>query len=237
MDRNNTGGRRFTGAPNGHIAVDFTTIEDTTFAVILAFARDPANRDHELMHCIDGDGSRVIDTFTGRKAAALTARMKLIAEEQSVRFWHNHPSQDSLSHHAWRLAATTNLIEVLALNESGSIFVGRMLEWHDRFDELLHQFSAIAADLEVKMSNSAKAAGMPIDDQIAFSQRTGHVLNLAISRCRVVEYAYRLSAPDTANMQLAEKLGVVTAGLDFAASEIDLILKLPTTPAVCPAAG
>lgn len=132
-----TDGRWFTGASDGRIAVDFTATENATVATILAFAGNPANRDQELMHCLDGGGSRVIDTSMGRKAADLTDTMKSVAAVKSVRFWHNHPSQDSLSHHDWRLAATTDSIEVLALNENGSIFVGCMLEWHDEFDELL----------------------------------------------------------------------------------------------------
>lgn len=231
MKKEDTNGRWFTGTSDGHIAASFTAIEDATYAAIIAFARDPANRDHELLHCVDGDGSRIIDRSTGHKAADLTDSMKLAAAEQPVRFWHNHPSQDSLSHHDWRLAATTNLIEVLALNESGSLFVGRVLAPHSNLDDLLCRFSRIAEGLELTMSNFAKSVGMSIDDEISFSQRTSHVLNLAMSRCQVVAYAYRLSACDTATMKAAEGLGVVAKGLDFAVSEINRVLNPPTDPA------
>lgn len=219
--------RWFTGASDGHILVDFTATERATIAAILDFARDPTNDGHELMHCIDTDGTRVIDMATGRGRVDLTEKMNsAIVAKEPVRLWHNHPSQDSLSHQDWKSAATTSSLEIVALNDGGSIFVGRIREWRNEIEDVLRQSMRIAADLEFKMSNFAKAANMDIDHLIAFSKRTSHVLNLAMARCQVAEYAYHLSDENRDNIQIAENLGTVAMGLDFATSEITKILSL-----------
>jgi len=228
MNDDSTDSRWFTGATHGDISVDFTALEEATLASILAYARDPVNQDNELMHCVDSAGTRVIDTSTGQRQAVLTDTMRSAAKTEPVRFWHNHPSQDSLSHLDWTMAATSDLVEVLALNESASIFVGRMLQWRDEFALLLRQFPMIAGHLHFQMSSFAKAAGMDLANEIAFSRRTGHVLNLAMSHCNVVHYAYRLSKADATIMQVAEKLGVVARGLNFAVGEINRVLIDPS---------
>ncbi|MGI4794762.1 MAG: hypothetical protein ACRYG8_11910 [Janthinobacterium lividum] len=65
----------------------------------------------------------------GLRGAPITDGMiDAIKAETGVRIWHNHPSQDPLSHHDWECAATAAELEVLALNEHGSIFVGRMVD-------------------------------------------------------------------------------------------------------------
>jgi hypothetical protein len=105
-------------AANGPSAIrpDFTDVERRAFCEILEFARDRANVDMELLQCLDAAGTCEHGRSTGRKAAPFTPEMEAaIAAKGGVRQWHNHPSQDSLSHQDWLSAGLSETVEVLAL--------------------------------------------------------------------------------------------------------------------------
>lgn len=234
-------GRWFTGSADGLIPIILTDLEVRSLGEIIAFARDPENRarEREMLICIDGEGTTVIDTSIGdHKAAPVTDAMKDAAEKGPVRFWHNHPSRDSISHSDWNLAGTIPTIEILAANEGGSLFVGRMLDWADGMDRVIAQFVTISGVVEQRMSDALKTAGVDIDDVVAFSHRTGHVMNLAMARCGLVEYAHRFVDADAANWAVAESNGVVAMGIALATAQIQQVLAaaatMPTSATVRP---
>ena len=151
------------------------------------------------------------------------------ASGEGARFWHNHPSQNSLSDGDWEWAATAPSIEVVALNESGSMFAGSMPHWDDAFKSVLEAFRSIAADLEFTMSRSAKTRGLGIDTQNALSHLTGHVLNLAMAANGVGAYGYSLSVPDARTASAASD--VIADGLAYAIAEIkDVIASAVVEP-------
>ena len=99
----------FSDAPNGVLG-DFnatmTNVERNTLLALLTFANEARNSRNELLHCLDAEGLQVIDTSTGVKVAPITDTMvKAMEEGGGVRLWHNHPSQDSLSHTDWLCAS------------------------------------------------------------------------------------------------------------------------------------
>jgi hypothetical protein len=75
-------------------------LERFAFEAILSFTREPDNDGRELMFCLAPDGAKLVGVTTGTKAASITDRMRAAIDATGARFWHNHPSQDSLSRHA-----------------------------------------------------------------------------------------------------------------------------------------
>lgn len=213
----------------------FTAVESDTFVKILTFARNPANADMELLHCLDGAGTRVLDTSSGHKAAPLTDAMRAaIAEGERVRLWHNHPSQDSLSHSDWLCAGTSAELEVLALNQHGSIFVGRIPDWDDRLHELLALLPELGAELELYMSRLAKARGLDLGLEIELSMLTGHVLNCALAKCTTVRYAYWLVNGDDRVIAACASAGVTCDGLALAVGAIEEQMETARLTAAAP---
>lgn len=218
--------RWLTGSKDGSILAALTPTEATTLDAILNFARSPANRDIELLHCLDGAGDRVIDTTKGNKEGSLSEKMKSAAKAGPVRLWHNHPTQDSLSDKDWSAASASAAIEVVAINISGSLFVGRMQKWRDKYRALFEEhFVFIAGHVKFAIQNSAKKTGMASNELTVFERRVGHVLNLALFQLGVVQYAYCLSTDDLENFQIADDLGVVAAGIECAKREIAAVLR------------
>ena len=200
-------------------------------ADILKFAHDPANKDWELMHCVSADGQLLHATSKGHKAAPVTDSMKAaIGSGSGVRLWHNHPSQDSLSHHDWTCAATCPSVEIVALNETGSLFVGRVPCWDDDYETVFAALPGLAGDLEFKMGDKAKAAGLDIHVQIALSALTGHVLNSGLADSGATAYAHDLSDADRATVLAASD--VITFGRDYASAAI--LRRIAISPAARP---
>ena len=215
--------RWFTDAAAGgpaHIRPNFTPLEQEVFVEILTFAHDPTNAEMELLKCLDADGTHLFDTSTGRKAAEVTDAMKAAMKAGNVRQWHNHPSQDSLSHHDWLCAATSADLEILALNKRGSIFVGRVPEWEDRLEALFGWLPRLGGDLEFHMSNLARNRALEDEMLVRLSTFTGHVLNTALAQRTLVRYGYSLRGDDDATVRACERLGIISEGIAFAADAI-----------------
>ncbi|MFW2851146.1 hypothetical protein ACM61V_04380 [Sphingomonas sp. TX0543] len=213
-------GRWFTGSADGLIPLIFTELEQGTLAEIITFARDPANRDRELLHCIDGAGTALIGSSTGYRSAPVTDEMNDAATGGPVRYWHNHPSQDSISQSDWILAATRSTIEIFAVNEVGSSFAGRILSWRDGMSDVIANFADISETVERGAADAMKVARIDFADIVAFSHRTVHVVNLAMARAGLVEYSYRFMREDAALMARAEAGGFVATGIASASAEI-----------------
>lgn len=199
----------------------FTAKEQETLAAILEFARSPANSRRELLHCLDAAGTLVHDTSSGLGSAPLEQSMKsAILAGGGVRLWHNHPSQDSLSHHDWLCAGTSADLEVLALNQRGSIFVGRIARWDDALAEILNWLPRLAPDLELHMSHLAGERGLDVNDRCELSKFTGHVLNMALAECCSVQYAYCLVPQDQEVVDRCSLLDIIGDGRAFAADAL-----------------
>ncbi len=220
--------RWFTGLQSGALAVlpiDFTEREKQTMTEIMRFAQDPMNKDRELMHCLDAHGSVLHGVSDGVKGAPITPTMeKVIHAGHGVRLWHNHPSQQSLSDYDWNCASACSQLEILAMNESGSIFVGRIPYWQDGYERVIENFRKIATDLEFKLSRLAKEGKLEIGIEIALTELTGHVLNLAMKASGLVFYAHWLSYSDQMVFDAATRKGVVDPAIAFASGEIQSVL-------------
>ena len=206
-------------AANGPSAIRpcFTDVERRAFAEILAFAKDPANVDMELLQCLDAAGTSEHGRSIGRKAAPFTPEMDAaIAAEGGVRQWHNHPSQDSLSHQDWLCAGLSETVEVLALNANGSIFVGRIVEWDDRLHDLLPWLPTLSSDLEMHVDYLAKKRGLAVGHLVGLSSLTGHILNAALANKMPVRYAFALFNGDQVTVAAADALSLVAHGIGFA---------------------
>ncbi len=204
----------------------FTPVEQRHFGAIIEFALGAANREWENLRCINAAGTRMHDMSVGWKSAPLTDKMKAeIKAGGGVRQWHNHPSQDSLSHSDWECAGLSPTIEILALNERGSIFVGRIVEWDERLHHLLRWFPVFSEVLELHMEKLAKARGLDIGLLYPLSKFTGHVLNCALAACVPVRYAYSLEPADQATVDACSALRIIQDGLDYARLAIEQELE------------
>lgn len=213
-------------AANGPAPIDpeFTDTERASFETILDFARVPENRaqEMELMHCLDSAGTRLIITSTGVREFVVTPEVSAAAQAATdgVRFWHNHPSRDSLSHSDWQAASSKEQPEVLALNEHESFFVGRIVDWDDRFKDLFKWLPRLARDLHDHLEELAAVHGLSEDATSDLCKFTGHVLNLALADHTTVRYAYRLVPVDQATIDRCSSLGIIQDGRAFAANSI-----------------
>lgn len=213
------------------IRPSFTDFERLHFAAIIEFARNPANLNWENLRCLDAAGTRMHDISVGVKAAPVTNAMKTAIEGGSgVRQWHNHPSQDSLSHHDWECAGCSPDLEILALNERGSIFVGRIADWDDRLHHVFPWLPRLSGDLEIHMDQCAKKAGLNASLRYALRKFTGHVLNSALAACSPIRYAYHLMPDDQAVIDACSQFHIVEDGRNFALAAIKR--KLAETPPV-----
>lgn len=213
----------------GPVPIDpeFTGLERASFEKILAFAHDPANVGHELMHCLDAQGTLVHATSTGRGSAPITPEMQkaIMVMADGSRLWHNHPTQDSLSHCDWRCAGTEEQPEILALNERGSFYVGRIVEWDDRLPELFKWLPRLGRDLDDHLSSLANERGLDKSALADLSKFTGHILNLGLADRISARYAYRLMSFDKFLIDRCSELDIVVNGRTFASEAIDWKLR------------
>jgi hypothetical protein len=199
----------------------FTQEEGRALVEILDFARDPANAEMELLQCLDAAGTCEHGRSTGRNAANFTPEMDAaLVAGGGVRYWHNHPSRQSLSHFDWLHAGKCETVEVLALNVHGSIYVGRIVEWDDRLHELLPSFPELSGYLEIHLDGLAKTRGLSDLLWPALSYLTGHILNTALAKTMPVRYAFCLMNGDASTEQAANALEIIKDGIDFAESAI-----------------
>lgn len=217
--------RWFTGSAATNprtVQPQLTVVELTTLQQILDFAADPNNAGKELMHCLDAAGTVVHDISTGDKAAPITQLMRdAIAAEKGVRLWHNHPSQDSLSHHDWLCSGASSELEVLAVNVRGSMFVGRIELWDDRLHKLLEWLPRLAADLEFYMSNISRERNLDLDAVCELPKFTGHVLNSALANHGLVQYGYRFLPIDQTLIDVFTSSNIIVDGASYAAKAIE----------------
>ena len=198
-----------------------TASEQQTLTQLLEFAKDPANHEMELMHCLDAAGGALQETSTGKKAAPITAEMfSRIDAGGGVRLWHNHPSNDSLSAQDWLCAGYSEQLEVLALNSRGSLFMGRIVDWDDRFHGLLAWLPRLAGDLELHMDRLATTCGLHPDYKVALARFTGHVLNCALASVVTVRYAFAMLPPEQAVLTACGAHGIIADGEAFARAAI-----------------
>lgn len=212
----------------------FTPFETRHFTAILEFARNEANCDWENLRCIDADGTRMYDMTVGYKCGPLTDKMKsAIAAKRGVRQWHNHPSQDSLSDSDWICAASETELEILALNERGSIYVGRLIGWDERLNHVFRGLRTLGENLERHMDGLAVQRSLDIDLQVALSRFTAHVLNLALAACcPEVRYAYTHMPEEREVLDACSALGIVEDGCVYAKAAIQKMLdEAPADPA------
>ncbi|MDF8335768.1 hypothetical protein [Novosphingobium cyanobacteriorum] len=203
------------------ITPTFTEVELQALVEILKFAHDPANAEMELLLCMDAAGTCEHGRSTGRKAAPFTPEIEsAIAAGGGVRLWHNHPSQDSLSHHDWLCAGMSDMVEVLALNAKGSIFVGRIVKWDDRLHGLCEWLPRLAADLEMHVDGLAKKRRLDAIHLVAMANLTMHMLNTALAKTTPVRYAYALKNADQMTIAAAGALSLIADGIAFAEQAI-----------------
>jgi hypothetical protein len=126
------------------------------------------------------------------------------------------PRRPPLSHHDWICAGCSPDLEVLALNERGSILVGRIADWDDRLHSVFPQLPPLAGHPELRMSHRAAAAKVDEDLSVELSKFTGHILNCALAGCTSVGYAYCLTPSDDAVMRAGALLEFIEDGRDFA---------------------
>lgn len=213
------------------IRPSFTEYEKIHFAAIIEFACNPANHNWENLRCLDAAGTRMHDMSIGVKGAPVTDVMNTAIERgRGVRQWHNHPSQDSLSHYDWNCAGCSPHLEILALNKRGSIFVGRIADWDDRLHHVLSWLPRLFEDLERHMNQRAKQGGLDVSLLCALSEFTGHVLNSALAACSPVRYAYYLMPDDQGVIDACSQLRIVEDGRNYALAAIKQ--KLAEAPAV-----
>jgi hypothetical protein len=199
----------------------FTAFELKAYFEILAFAQDPANDGMELLQCLDAAGTCEHGRSSGRKSAPLTPAMDAAIEAgRGVRHWHNHPSQDSLSHQDWLCAGLSETVEVLALNAAGSVFVGRIVAWDDRLHELLPWLPQLASDLEWHIDTLAKERELAVEHQVGLTNLTGHILNMALANEVSVRYAFCLMGRNLVTSLAAEAFAIVADGVAFAEQAI-----------------
>lgn len=209
----------------------FTGLETTSFNDILAFAQGSTVHRNELMRCLDAAGTLLHAESTGHCEAPLTDEMKdAIVAGGGVRLWHNHPTQDSLSHHDWFSAGASPDVEILALNERGSIFVGRIVDWDDRLHSVFPKLPPLAGHLDLHMDHRAAIAGVDPSLRAELRKFTGHILNCALADCATVRYAYCLTPLDDAVMRAGALQEFIDDGRDFAAREIDKLLASAPPP-------
>lgn len=214
--------------PGGALATTedaFTDLERFALEAILSFAREPDNDRQELMFCLTPDGSKLVGVTTGVKAAPITDRMRAAMNATGARFWHNHPSQDSLSHYDWLCAAVDDRVELVAVNASGSIFAGRVTAWRDEILSALNEAPSIAADVEFAMSDACRVCGN-MNLAVSLATFTGHVVNLALAELGACTYSYLLSIQDQAVIDDAITAGVLQVGLARANAEFAPLLSL-----------
>jgi hypothetical protein len=204
----------------------FTELEQATIDQIRAFARKPENKTWELMHCLDAGGFAFHDKSSGLKQAEITEKMKdAMRAGEGVRLWHNHPSGQSLSHHDWNVAACCPTVEVLAVSEHGSIFVGRIPEWDDAFQAVIEKLSRIGADLEFRVSRICREEEVRFELTNALSTLTGHFSNLAVGMSSVGNYAFSLADRDQQIFDEAASLDIVRRAVRYGVNEIQSVIS------------
>ncbi|MCJ2099035.1 VOC family protein [Methylobacterium sp. E-046] len=213
----------------------FTEFEESHLSAIKEFARNAANRRWENLRCLDAAGTRMHDMSCGLGGVVITDTMKSVMRAgEGARFWHNHPSQDSLSHHDWICAGSCPDVEILATNERGSIFVGRIPAWDDRLRHVLKEFPRLSGDLALHLDTLAKEAGLDFDNIYALGSFTGHVQNLALAECLapsdVLAYGYCLVQQDQAVVDACSRLGIIASGIGYARSAIQGLLAGAPAP-------
>ncbi|GAB6974601.1 hypothetical protein [Methylobacterium phyllosphaerae] len=201
----------------------FTPFEESHFTAILEFARNPANENWENLRCLDASGTVVHDMSVGVKAAPSTDKMEAaIKARTGVRQWHNHPSEDSLSHYDWQFAAWSPHIEILVLNKRESFFVGRIVKEDDRFNHIFPWLSRLSTDLHFEIDRIAKKQKLDFSLFEPLSKLTGHILNTALATCcSSVRYAYHLSPDDQAVVAACSSLRILQDGLEYARLAIE----------------
>lgn len=204
----------------------FTDFEQLHFEAIREFACNDANVDWENLRCLDAAGTVIHDMSNGLKSAPSTDKMEAaIASRTGVRQWHNHPSEDSLSHHDWQFVGRSPNIEILALNKRASFFVGRIPRWDDRFHHIFPWLPSLSGDLFFKMDRLAKDRQLDFSLWDPLGKLTGHVLNTALATCSSVRYAYHLSAYDQEVFDSCSKLQIMQDGLEYARLAIEQELE------------
>ena len=209
--------RWFTSPTPGPLAIpvtSFTRRETSSYKAILDHASGSNGRAWEIMHCLDADGIILVATATGKiDKVELTDAMRDACKAGPTRFWHNHPSGKSLSAPDWWLAACENA-EVLAMNNYGSIFAGRLPDWLDNYKDLLKAFPDISGDVEVRMS-----ANLSVELRSLPGYVIGHLVNLSLAELGIVHYAWHLAHEDQLVWDLMVGKGVVASGMAHAKTE------------------
>src|SRR5690606_4570310 len=155
------------------------------------------------------------DRSIGVKKALITPSMYAAREKGPLRFWHNHPSTGSISGDDWHVPSELENVEIVAVTVSGTLYVGRMAHWDDVLSPVLKIFPRLAADVEFFMSDFAKKKDcLLLHTNMEHLQ--GHILNLSMSKCDVVQYACTLSAVDQDLYDAGVIQRLVPAALEYA---------------------
>jgi hypothetical protein len=194
--------------------LNYTNLEQEVIAAIKAFEVERCSS-AELMYCLDASGSRTIDISTGAREAPFSPRMKAeMAAGAELRFWHNHPSNDSLSADDWRAASVSANIEVVALTSKGSMFVGRVPDWDDQLEIVFKNIPQIAGFAQIELMKLEKSD--PSRNASAIEHLVGHLINVELATRKLLSYAFDLSEVDRTALQDA------SAKADLAAVEHEI---------------
>lgn len=204
---------------------DYTLLEVHTVSAISNFMIQRQGSRDELMHCLQADGKHLVDTSSGPGEAPLTDTMReALGAEREIRFWHNHPSCDSLSNEDWRVAGCNENVEVVALTARGSIYAGRIPKWDECLTDLLKQVPFIAGYINIRLLTGAGLSDGVLRGE--FSTLAGHVINCELGRRELVSYGFHLSAFDTRILEEARSAGHLKTAEDTVALNFDRVIQL-----------
>lgn len=202
---------------------DFTSLERETAAALSQFMLSNQGSRCELMHCLDARGHQLIDTSTGVGEALVTEAMKeAMRSGQEIRFWHNHPSGDSISSGDWLVAGAGETIEVLAVTARGSMFVGRIPTWVDGLDVLLDRMPSMVGYANIPL--------LPRDGdpdellRVSLTGLVGHLFNVELARRGLVLYGFSLSPEDAGILEQGATKGYVALAERKIAENLDRLM-------------
>ena len=175
-----------------------TQFEQDTVAELVKFQRDSKGQ-HELLICVSADGTIEIGRNKGpQNGVELPAEAGALLEQNgSIRLFHNHPQQGSLSPADWRQSNRwMGRADLIAVNSRGSIFSGASAHVPE-LGALLEKVNLNT--LRDDGENALYAAPCHKSEswlKTATYHLVGHALNLELEAMGLVAYEAKLSEED-----------------------------------------